>query len=386
MKNKKVVKTFIASSFLLAALFFSILFFYDPLKIFHKPWVYKEYLQPNMREQAAGIINNWEFDSIIIGTSMIENTSSREASEKLGGSFVNLSLSDSTFFERAIVLNYAFRKKKIKKILFSLDSGGLYGATKGGQGIYALSNWDYLYDDDPMNDIKAYMNNKYLKCLFLPRSKKRCMGGKVDFDRPNAWYKYKVHSVKFGGLDNWFKAKDDIQIKDAFSSILETIKAIKLGETRTDPSLEANIVKSRDYLDETLLRFVSKYPDTEFILILPPYSRINDAIIAQYHTSAFERWEASVRYLVSKTSEFKNLKIYGWGNDAFVDDIANYKDLSHYSHEIDSWILGAIQREEGLLTVVNIDKYLALFTNKSLDYNLFRVGDKIDKYLHPEKK
>ncbi len=386
MKNRKIVKTFIVSSFILTALFFSIVLFYDPLRLFHKPWVYKEYLQPNMREQAAGIINNWKFDSIIIGTSIIENTSSKEASEKLGGCFVNLSLAGSSFYERAIVLDYAFRKKRIKKVIFSLDSGGLFGVEKGGEGVYALSNWDYLYDDNSWNDFKAYMNNKYSECLLLPRSKRRCMGWKVDFDRPNAWYQYKVHSVKFGGLDYWFKDRDDIQTKNAFSKILKTIKAIKLGETRIDPSLEANIVKSRAYLDETLLRFVSKYPDTEFILILPPYSRINNAIIAQYHTSAFERWEASVRYLVSKTSEFKNLKIYGWGNDAFVDDIANYKDLFHYSHTIDSWMLSAIQRDKGRLTVANIDKYLALFTKKSLDYNLFRVGDKIDKYLHPEKK
>lgn len=212
------------------------------------------------------------------------------------------------------------------------------------------------------------------------------MGEKVDFDRPNAWYQYKVHSAKFGGLKNWFKAKNDIQVKEAFDAILGTIHAIKLGETRIDPSLEANIVKSRHYLDETLLSFASKYPDTGFILILPPYSRINNAIIAQYHTSAFERWKASVKYLVSKSNEFKNLKIYGWGNEAFVDDIANYKDLSHYSHTIDSWILDAIKREEGLLTAANINSYLELFTKKSLDYNLLRVGDKIDRYLYPEKK
>ncbi|MEA3456024.1 MAG: hypothetical protein U9R26_05925 [Campylobacterota bacterium] len=385
MENKKIVFTFILSSSILTILFFGVLFLYDPLRLFHKPWLYKEYLQPNMREQAAGIINNWKFDSIIIGTSIIENSSSREASEELGGSFVNISLAGSSFYERAIVLDYAFRKKRIKKVIFSLDSGGLFGTEKGGKGLYALSNWDYLYDENPWNDLKAYMNSKYLKCLFLPRSKRRCMGKKVDFDRPNAWYIHKVHSEKFGGLDNWFKAKDDVQIKAAFSAILETINAIKLGEARIDPSLETNIVKSRKFLDETLLRFVSKYPGTEFILILPPYSRINDAIIAQYHVSAFERWEASVRYLISKSETYKNLKIYGWGNNAFVDDIANYKDLSHYSHTIDSWILGAIKREEGLLTATNIDKYLELFTEKALNYKLFIVGDKIDNYLHPEK-
>ena len=74
-----------------------------------------------MRQQAAGIINNYEFDSIILGTSMLENTSAKEAGEKLGGKFMNISLSGSNFYERSFVLEYALRKKEIKKIIYSLD-------------------------------------------------------------------------------------------------------------------------------------------------------------------------------------------------------------------------------------------------------------------------
>lgn len=385
MKNKILVITFITSSFLLAFIFFGVLFVYDPLKIFHKPWVYKEYLQTNMRQQAAGIINNWEYDSLIIGTSMLENTSSKEASSKLGGKFINISLSGSSYFERAIVLNYALKKKDIKKVLFSLDSGGLVGLGKGRED-YKINTWDYLYDNNPFNDFNAYINNIYLKCLFSISNKKECMGRKADFDRPHAWYQNKEHAVRFGGLDNWFKAKNNEQVKAAFKSILETVKQIQLGKTRIDKNLKENILKSQNYIDDTLIKFVQKYSDTKFILILPPYSRISYAIDVQYNISSFERYKASVKYLVSKSKAYPNLKIYGWGNYSFVDDIANYKDLGHYEYKINSWMLGAIKRQEGLLTVDSIDNYLDVFTQKALDYNLFELGDKIDKYLHPIKK
>ncbi|WP_302616456.1 hypothetical protein, partial [uncultured Desulfovibrio sp.] len=79
----------------------SILYITDPLQLFHKSFFHKDKMYYSMREQAAGIINSFEFDSVILGTSMLENTSAREASQKIGGIFVNISLAGSSFYERA---------------------------------------------------------------------------------------------------------------------------------------------------------------------------------------------------------------------------------------------------------------------------------------------
>jgi len=385
MKNKKIVWTFFASSLLLTMYFFGTLLVYDPLKIYHKPWIYKEYLQLDMRQQAAGIINNWEFDSIILGTSMLECTSSKEASEILGGHFVNISLAGSYFYERAIVLNYVLKKKALKKVIYSLDIEGLV-ETGRSNGTFNIEDWAYLYDDNPINDFRAYMNDKYMKCVFSLFSKSQCMGRKVDFDRPNSWHELPDQSIRFGGLDNWFKSKENIQIKYAFNEILNKIKKIKHGEIIKNKNLEVNLERSKRYIDKTLINYIAKYPNTEFILILPPYSRIRFALEAQYNQKLFERYKASIKYLVSRSNEFSNLKIYGWGNHAFVDDIANYKDPQHYEYKINSWMLGAIQKNEGLLTTSNIDEYLETFTQKALKYDLFMLGEKIEHYLAPEKK
>ena len=90
----------------------------------------------------------------------------------------------------------------------------------------------------------------------------------------------------------------------------------------------------------------------------------------------------SIKYLVNKSHKYPNLKIYGWGNHSFVDNIKNYKDLHHYEYKINSWMLSAIKREEGLLTIDNVDTYLERFTEKALDYNLLELGNKIDNYLN----
>ena len=372
MKNKIITITFFVSIITTTIIFMVGFFISDPLQLFHSH-SNKKGLVSNARHQVVGIINQYSFDSIILGTSMLENTSAEESSKKLGGKFMNLSLSGSDFHTRSFILEYSLKKKKLKRVLYSLEDNGLVNSR-----ISDTSNFDFLYDDNKLNDIKVYISPKYLICsLYSPY----CLLD-IDIDRPNAWYKNKDHSKRFGGLDNWFKAKNNPQIKDAFKSILESIKQIKLGEINIDKNIQENILKSEKYINDTIIKFVSEYNDTEFILILPPYSRMKYAIDAQYNVSSFEKYKASIKYLVSRSNEYPNLKIYGWGNHPFVDDIANYKDLGHYEYKINSWMLDAIKRDEGLLTVDNIDNYLEIFTQKALNYDLFELGNKIDNYLN----
>ncbi len=385
MKAKKTVYIFILSIITTCTVFFSALYIYDPLQLFHKHWIGKpNTLIANMRQQAAGIINNYEFDSVIIGTSMVQNTSSKEASQVFGGKFINIALAGSDFYERSFLLNYIFKKYKIKKVLYSLDLSGLINAREGHRA-YHIDTFKYLYDDNPFNDFNAYLNDKYLKCLLTFSSSEVCVGKTKTLDRPNSWHTYKSHIVRYGGLDNWFKAENNDQVKAKFKHISTIAKNVQNGKTISLINIENRIVKSKKYINKNLIFFVEKHPKIEFILFLPPYSRIRYATHAQYNKPSFEMYKLMAKYLVEKSNAYPNMKIYGWGNHSFIDDIANYEDPSHYEYKINTWMLSAIKRDEGLLTTENIDNYLKTFTQKALDYNLFELGNKIDEYLKKVK-
>ncbi len=361
MKSKKLVISYFLSLTIVASSFFGTIWYYDPLKIFHNPYKYKKYLQPNMRQQAVGIINNWDFDSVVLGTSMLENTSSKDANKILGGKFVNISLSAGDFWERKLVMNYLFKKKPIKKVLYSLDdSYGLVTSRKGTKD-YPLSSFNYLYDSNFFNDFKVYMNDKYLKCIFSFKSKSACIGRMTDSDRPNAWYKKKVLAIRFGGLENWLKEKNQKQMKRILPNIINIANKIQKGEIIRDSKLEDKILSSKKYLDETIINLAKQYPKTEFVLVIPPYSRLQNAIDAQYNKPKFKRIKASIKYLVDASSRIKNMKIYGWGNTSYPDDIAHYQDLTHYHYTFNAQMLQYIQKNIGLLTNKNIDNYLFEF-------------------------
>lgn len=97
-----------------------------------------------------------------------------------------------------------------------------------------------------------------------------------------------------------------------------------------------------------------------------------------------------IRYIVKQNGTLANLKLFGWEDKVFLDDIANYKDTKHYSHKINSWMLDAISREEGFLTPSNVEEYLNIITEKAITFDLVGFGQKIDTYLnnmpYPESK
>lgn len=385
MQSKKAILSFFITILLLGGYFFGTIYYYDPLKIFHKPWVYPQYLHQNMREQALGIIKNWEFDSVILGSSMTANTSSREASQYFGGKFVNLSPMGSDAYERSLIFDTLFKTKKtLRTVIYSLDYLGL---VRYGEPSFHLKHWDFLHDNNPFNDIKIYFNDKYMKCLFSIQNKKVCMGEKRDFDRPNAWYgdKNKIH--KFGGLEHWFTDNPNAHQIRFFKEHLETIEKIhhhniiKVNQKQ----LETDMIYIKKYLDTYILHYVKEHPDTQFIFFLPSYSQLSYGIMAQYDQPKFEKFIASIRYLVKQSIKYQNMQIFAWGNNKFTRDINNYRDLEHHSHFVNSWQLKYIHDKSGLLNNTNIESYLNRFINTSKHYDLSYFKYLLKEYFKSKK-
>ena len=380
-KNKKIILIYFSVVIFSFGLLMPAYYIYDPMQIFHKAWGREETFQTNMREQAAGIINNFnDYDSVILGTSMIENTSSKEANEKLGGKFINISLSGSSYFERTIVLRSLFRKHKVKNILYSLDVDKYFSQEKAYPN-YPLSRFDYLYDESTLNDFKLYANIKYLPCLLLQSTHSKCVGEKITLDRPNAWFESVDNSIRFGGLDKWIASKNNKQIIASFKDISETVDHIKRQETVSLDKVDITIGMAKKYIDDNIMDFVRTHPNTKFILFDPPYSRIQYAILAQYDLPRFKVYKEILRYLAENSDKYSNLEVYSFGEEQFIDEIATYKDLSHYHYSINSWMLSAIEQKKGLLHKDSISEYLENITNKALNYNLIDLDERITDKL-----
>jgi len=360
----------------------------DPYRIFHKPWVGNNYYTSDrsMREAAAGIINTETFDSIILGTSMAENFSGNEAKEIFKNRFVNISLSGSKISERAVVLRYALNKRPIDEVIFSLEYPWAF-ETNSIRGT-PIEPYAYLYDDSRVNDLLIYASNlkpiRYALCRnFVIASDALCPNRKDDLENLVEWHSDWEHSKRFGGLNKWLEAKNNGQIKDALKSIANSVKAIESGRVNAvDTALvERNVARGCKVFIESLLSSVAQYPQTRFYLFFPPYSRLNYAILKQSDPQRFEEYLGILRSVIRETKKYPNVKVFGFETQDFLDDIANYKDTSHYHQRINSEILHWMKNGEHELTPANLEPYIQEITKRAASYPLKQIGEQIDAYL-----
>ncbi|MEA2018886.1 MAG: hypothetical protein U9N59_10600 [Campylobacterota bacterium] len=376
MKSKKIVFSFLILVLIPIIFFFGMIFIKDPLKVFHQNWFGKNlYMNKHMYEQAPGIIKNNSFDSIIIGTSMLKNTLSAEASKYIKGDFINLSLSGGSHNERSMIMNYAIQNKKIKNVIYSLD-----------YYTYDFDNFPkrfspFLFDNNIFNDFQIYMNDKYLKYIFFNLNKNKFNFKVSSLDRPLADFNLKKNIDRFDGLENWINNKtpnNKVRNKKYLNLIKNTSKKIKQNKIKKLFDVDKEFKKQKKGIDKYVLNTVVKNPNTNFICVFPPHYRFRFARWAQYMPDKFELNKKIIKYYVEKSSTYNNLKVYGFEDRNFLDKIENYKDTAHYHYSINAKMLKWISKENGLLTKDNIDEYLKIIENKALSFNIHKLSDKIN--------
>lgn len=332
--------------FLLA--YIILLYVYDPLQIYHKPYFRETTFSTDMRRQALGIIKHYDFDSYIIGTSMLENTSAKEASEKLGGKWVNISLADSSFNERAVILDYLFKHKNPKKIIYSIDMENYFKEK-------STAHYDFLYNANRVDDIRIYFSIRYGSCLI--KNTLEC-GQKVDLENLQKWsFKNKRVLENFGGFEKLPK----VEIKRWLESVNQQAVA------------QTDISEFQESFNHFILSFIKQNPNSQFELIIPPYSILQ--YVSVKDDFMHSQFALALKWLLQAIKNYTNARVYGFDNLSYTDDIANYRDFTHYNTDMNSLQLDAIKNKSHILTLENIDMYLNTMQQKIQNYDITPLID-----------
>ena len=361
--------------FLIIVLYSSIaIYIHDPLQVWHKPFFRKEFqtYSYTIRESAKAMIRDYDFDSVIIGNSHSENTSSKKANEIIPGKneFFNLSISGSTAYEKKIFLDYLFKQKNIKQVIYLLDSN--YLSQKTETKTFPVKNYDFLYNSNSFDDYKIYLNDRYFFCSLLFRNNEKCTGKKLDADRPYAWDNEEKYKKRFGGFGNWIKNREHSQIKDLFKDILKTPKKIN-----NNPIDEEYIFKSHEYIDKYLYTLISKHKDTKFYVVFPPVSNIKLALMVRDKEQSFAKSIDMLKYITEQNKKYDNIELYAFDDIEYIGDIKLYKDASHFNTDINYFILEAIAKKEHRLTADNVEDYIKKVTQKAYNVDFDYYYDKI---------
>ncbi|MCR5196844.1 MAG: hypothetical protein K6D38_11015 [Pseudobutyrivibrio sp.] len=329
----------------------SVIIVIDPYFHYHGPRDDMFYTLDNERSQNDGIIKHFKYDGMIIGTSMAENFKTSEAEELFGGRFIKVPFAGGTYREQNENIANAIKyNPKLKTVIRPLDYAYILddaNRLRDDLGSYP----DYLYDNNPFNDVNYIFNKEILFGICLPMIEQKAAGvpaGITSFDEYAAW----MDTAEFGP------------------------KAVLGDRTQFNPPAEkqpfVDKVKNqvKENITKNVIELAKANPDVQFYYYLTPYSVAWWG--SQMELGTVDRWLAAEQYAIELMLECDNIHLYSFNNEFdLTADLENYSDECHHGDWVNSQILGWLYSGTDLLTKENYKNYLNIEAEfyRNYDYN-----------------
>lgn len=300
--------------------------FIDPFEIYHKATRFIPPIASGTQSYSnAGVAKSYDYDSIIIGSSMTENFKPSQMDELLGGRYVKLCVNGGTPFNHKQMMDMAFSSREIRTVFYGLDTEALthfYLTPKAEMPTY-------LYDDNLFNDTQYWFNQSVL-ARYIPACLRTW--GQSDENQRDTMYSWG---------DTFAYGKDAV-LKD----VTLPDSAREQEPVAQDPVLSQQSMLNVEY---NIVPFIEAHPETEFIIFFPPYSL---ARWAQYYGRGTMQYHLNQKEAVIKRLlPYENVKIYDFHAEAaWITNLDHYVDTEHYGAHINEEIIRQIARGENRVT------------------------------------
>ena len=261
-----------------------------------------------------GIVRNAAYDTLLTGSSIVENTRNATIGANCGGTGLNAAMPALTGYEQGLVLRTAFATHTLKRAIVVVDFTGYNGAPDARHPL-AGPLPSYLYDANPLNDAPYLLSWGVLVKSWRIVEGDTSERFRSDSDAP--WW--------------WADQK-----RFARSEVVRTLDPRDLN--RQFPQLALDLAQMRASFERNLLPVMAAHPETEFDVVWPPYSVVVWGDYVQRRqldtTLAFKQ------FVFAATRDLQNVRIVDLQSVAAVThDLDNYTDLYHFSPAINEWLI-----------------------------------------------
>jgi hypothetical protein len=322
---------------------FILVWIFDPYFHFHKPFSFISYRLYNERYTNDGISRNFDYDTIITGTSMSQNFKTSEADKLFNAKTVKESFSGADYKELSENLDRALSRHGAKNVIWTMDFNSLI-RDKDYQAYDEYPT--YLYDDNIWNDVSYVFNKDILyhgvvtNIVMTVTSQKS-----TTFDEYSSWEKPTGYKYIMESYDRWEEKAD------------------------MEPGLndeQKEMVYGNIY--QNFVNLVNKYPDTTFYIFYTPYSIVWWDFMNQ---EGMMKWQFDAELISTELLlDCPNVKLYNFNNKYdIIENLDNYRDKEHYGAWVNSMILEWIAEGDGLVTKDNYLERLEIEKEYYLNYD-----------------
>ena len=361
MSAKKWLWGFGAVFSLLIGIVIALTVYIDPFFHYHKPLLKSFFYKlDNERYQNDGIVRHFNYNAIVTGTSMTQNFKASEASSLFkcraiktcfsGGSYKEINDNLEKAYATGHKLKYVFRAVDYATLIQPVDR------MRTDLGVFP----EYLYNDNPFDDVQYLLNKDVLFRYEAVMLRAKLLGrrtGITSFDEYSSWQKKNAN--KFG-IEHIFKEmarrSGDKQVQTVDKALLlrryfKRVEPEKSFSEEDRQMVELNV-------NTNILRLVKRHPETQFYFFFPPHSivwwgsRLNRA-------GEINRYIEAEKYAIELLLTCPNIKLYCFGLEHdLVNNLDNYKDMTHYGQHINSQVLQAMAKDQNRLTLDNYKEHI----------------------------
>lgn len=299
---------------------------FDPFYHYHGPLGNMKAVLEERDYEVAGTLDHFDYEAIILGTSIAENYNTNQFLENFGMNTIKAIRASGSNVDLLYYLDRAYRNQDIKKVFYFLDYHSLGSSL---ETTFAAADTDYITNHNPFDDIE-YVLNKDVLLKKIPIQLVYSYILPYDEGEAYSWYAEKTFS-KQEIMSRYYPREDFLEMK----SIEET-----------DEVYYQNI--------ELLYEKIMEHPETEYNIVFSPAS-------ALWWDNAYREGKAGqylylVYYITEKLQDCNNVKLYFYHSDDAAFDLDNYMDSVHFSEAINREICDKIAKDIGRITMENAEE------------------------------
>jgi len=288
----------------------------DPFEIYHPALFYDPpYESEKQMYSMAGIARSYEYDSIIVGSSVTENCTPSVYDAALGGRFVKLCMNGGLSLDHSKIMDIAFRTHDIDRVVYGID---LFAYSQYYNNQKARTP-DYLYDENLLNDVQYWLNKSILLSE-IPAALAQLGVPNQDAARDRMYYWMPP------SLPGEAHLRSSICFDQPMPAQADTARALELAGI----SIEHN-----------LLPHIREHRETTFTIFFPPYSLLYWA--DQAESMNFSSCMAQKRLITERLLAEPNVELFDFqAHTEWTENYALYYDLIHYIPTVNDQIAAAL--------------------------------------------
>ena len=325
-KYKGFIRAFFLMFLLLIFLCIITVLVVDPFFQYHKPIKNLYYVIDNQINQNPGIARNYDYDSVILGSSMTVNFDTELFAETMGLNTVKLSYNGAYPKDIDNIMNIVKdSNNRVSHVFLGID---IY-TYKAAPGICAYPVPAYLYDDSLINDIPYLLNKDVLlEYIVMPQIRRESTSLNEIY-----WSWPYVNCGRNTVVASYERPRE-------------------FAEMLPSDIYHNNISES---MNTCILPYIEAMPDTQFVVFFPPYSILY--WYTRYADGNLSAELAGEKQMMEMLFSYPNVRVYYFQNDYdFITNLDNYSDYTHYSYEMNN-LMTLWFAEEDCPYEVNSDNY-----------------------------